>query len=63
MTNRGGPRNPLSVEELTVKFLSNATRVMDERDARTAADAIVHMADRPLRSVLQLAAAPGVPAL
>jgi 2-methylcitrate dehydratase PrpD len=63
MANRGGPLNPLSVEELTVKFLSNATRVMEEQDARATAEAIVHMTDRPLRNVLSGTAAVGVPAL
>jgi len=56
MANRGGPENPLSVDELTVKFTSNASRAMAPDDARQMADAIVHMADRPLRGVLLTAA-------
>jgi 2-methylcitrate dehydratase PrpD len=63
MANRGGPQNPLSVDELTVKFMSNATRVMDAAEARATADAIVNMTERPLKSVLARTAAIGVPAL
>jgi 2-methylcitrate dehydratase PrpD len=56
LANRGGPDNPLSVEELTVKFLSNASRVIAPEQARALAEAIVSMADRPLDSVMMLAA-------
>ncbi|MCX6551612.1 MAG: MmgE/PrpD family protein [Acidobacteria bacterium] len=60
MANRGGPQNPLSVDELTIKFLSNATRVMAPDVARATADAVIHMADRPLGGVLQHTARLGV---
>jgi len=56
LANRGGPDNPLSVEELTVKFMSNASRVIAPEQARALAEAIVSMADRPLSSVMMLAA-------
>jgi len=63
MVNRGGPQNPLSVQELTVKFMSNATRAMDAVEARATAEAIVNMAERPLKSVLRRTAEIGAPAL
>jgi hypothetical protein len=63
MVNRGGPQNPLSVQELTVKFMSNARRVLDASDARATADAIVNLVERPLKSVLERTAAIGAPAL
>ncbi len=56
LVNRGGPQNPLSVDELKVKFLANTQRVMPEPAARSLADAIVHMRDLPLDSVLARAA-------
>ena len=59
MANRGGPANPLTTDELTVKFMANATRVMTPAEAGAMADAIVHMADTPLRSVMAPAATPG----
>jgi 2-methylcitrate dehydratase PrpD len=57
LVNRGGPDNPLSADELTVKFLSNARRVMPEAQARAFASAILGMVDHPLAEVL--AHAPG----
>jgi len=59
LANRGGPDNPLSVEELTVKFMSNASRVIAPEQARALAESIVTMADRPLSSVMMLAARAG----
>ena len=41
MANRGGPQNPLSVEELTVKFMANADACMATDEARAMAEAIV----------------------
>jgi 2-methylcitrate dehydratase PrpD len=63
MVNRGGPQNPLSVQELTVKFMSNARRVLDASDARATADAVVNLVERPLKSVLERTTAIGAPAL
>lgn len=60
--NRGGPGNPLSVDELKVKFMANAHRVMPAADAAALADAIVGMADRPLGTLLAPVAAARVPA-
>jgi 2-methylcitrate dehydratase PrpD len=59
LANRGGPDNPLSVEELTVKFMSNATRVIAPGQAHLLAESIVTMADRPLSSVMMIAARAG----
>ena len=56
LANRGGPDNPLSVEELTVKFMSNASRVIAPEQARLLAESIVTMADRPIGRVLKFAA-------
>jgi hypothetical protein len=46
----------LSVEELTVKFMSNASRVIAPEQARLLAESIVTMADRPIGRVLKFAA-------
>jgi 2-methylcitrate dehydratase PrpD len=56
LVNRGGPDNPLSVDELTVKFTANASRVMPVEHARALADAIVRMADRRPSDVMALSA-------
>lgn len=55
MHNRGGPENPLSAEELRLKFTLNATRALAESDARRLADLILDL-DR-LAEVGQLVAA------
>lgn len=52
LVNRGGPDNPLSVDELKVKFLANAGRVVPASTAAGLADAIIGMTDRPLSDVL-----------
>jgi 2-methylcitrate dehydratase PrpD len=52
LVNRGGPDNPLSVDELTVKFMANAGRVMPAADARAMAATIVRMDELPLGDVL-----------
>lgn len=63
MVNRGGPDNPLSVGELTIKFLSNAGRVLEPDAARALATSIVHLPERPLASVMsQTAPSVGVTA-
>ncbi len=41
LVNRGGPDNPLSREELTVKFTGNATRTISRDRALALADAIL----------------------
>jgi 2-methylcitrate dehydratase PrpD len=56
LVNRGGPDNPLSVDELTVKFMANASRAMPPEHARALADAIVRMADRRPADVMALSA-------
>ena len=55
LVNRGGPQNPLSADELKVKFLANSRRVMDVNAAGDLADAILRMQDLPLHAVLSRA--------
>jgi 2-methylcitrate dehydratase PrpD len=40
LTNRGGPENPLSVDELSLKFTLNAARSIGRTDAQRLADDI-----------------------
>lgn len=40
-SNRGGPENPLSTEELRVKFRANATRALPPRQAEELAETIL----------------------
>lgn len=56
LANRGGPERPLSVEELTVKFMSNALRGLDDVEARRLADRILALEDRPIADILDPAA-------
>jgi 2-methylcitrate dehydratase PrpD len=43
--NRGGPANPLSADELTLKFTSNAARSLPEDAASRLADAVWRLPD------------------
>ena len=45
MANRGGPDNPLSVDELKVKFLANATRRLSQAAAESLAETILHLTE------------------
>jgi len=51
MANRGGPAWPLSETEVRIKFMSNATRVLDSEQAEAIANTILTMDDRPIRDV------------
>ncbi len=53
LTNRGGPGNPLSVEELETKFYANAGRCVDDRVAEAVAKAVLDPSDRPVGSLLE----------
>lgn len=57
LENRGGPGNPLSVDELKVKFMANAGRIVPAGTAARMADAVVGMADGTPADVLGLFAA------
>jgi 2-methylcitrate dehydratase PrpD len=52
LANRGGPGNPLSVHELTVKFLANAERRLERGEAQKLANAIIHLEEQPLPELL-----------
>lgn len=52
LANRGGPDNPLSVEELKTKYFVNASRSVSEKAAGTLADGILDPADRPVAGLL-----------
>lgn len=53
MANRGGPDNPLSEEELKVKFRANASRTLAADDAERLAAAILDPQDRPVAELLR----------
>ena len=57
LTNRGGPGNPLSVEELKVKFTGNAARAMTRAQAEALASAILDPRPQPVAKLLILARA------
>ncbi|MCS6801976.1 MAG: MmgE/PrpD family protein [Chloroflexota bacterium] len=48
MANRGGPDNPLSPEELRLKFMINATRLVTAERAEQLAEAILALDERGL---------------
>jgi 2-methylcitrate dehydratase PrpD len=60
--NRGGPRNPMSEEEILQKFLDNASRVLASNDIDRLMDAVWHLEDidepqalcEPLRSTAEI---------
>lgn len=58
MANRGGPDNPLSVEELRRKFLANASRVLPPGSAEELAHLILDPVPRPVAELLARARAP-----
>lgn len=43
--NRGGPQNPLSADELALKYTLNATRAVDGTTAQSIRDAVEHLDD------------------
>lgn len=53
MANRGGPQNPLSEEELKIKFRANASRTLVADDAERLADAILDPEDKPVGELLK----------
>ncbi len=53
LANRGGPGNPLSEEELKVKFLVNATRRLPETTAHRLADAIFNLETHSITELLR----------
>jgi 2-methylcitrate dehydratase PrpD len=57
LANRGGPGNPLSVEELKIKFLGNARRAIPEARAEALAAAILDPGSRPVGELLEKARA------
>ncbi len=57
MANRGGPQNPLSEEELKIKFRANASRTLEPADAERLAAAVLEEADRPVSELLRPAQA------
>jgi 2-methylcitrate dehydratase PrpD len=57
LANRGGPGNPLSQDELKLKFTDNATRAMSPEQASELADRILDPADRPVKKILEKAKA------
>jgi 2-methylcitrate dehydratase PrpD len=61
LANRGSPQNPLSVDELIVKFTDNASRVMATADARRLADRIVSLPEIPLAQVASSMPCAGTP--
>jgi 2-methylcitrate dehydratase PrpD len=52
LVNRGGPGNPLSQQELTLKFLGNARRVLADSAAAVLAELILDPARRPVSELL-----------
>jgi hypothetical protein len=50
--NRGGPDNPLSTEELRVKFMGNAARVLPRERANELADRILDRAALPASALM-----------
>ncbi len=48
LDNRGGPHRPLTPDELTGKFLTNATRTLPETTARRLATDLTRLAELPL---------------
>lgn len=60
MVNRGGPEDPLSSDELRVKYTENATRVLDASTAADIADCIDDLDDAPSISAVSEALAHAV---
>ncbi|MCP3956429.1 MAG: MmgE/PrpD family protein [bacterium] len=53
MANRGGPQNPLSEEEIKIKFRANASRTLGSADAERLANAILDADDKPVAELLR----------
>jgi 2-methylcitrate dehydratase PrpD len=51
LANRGGPENPLSADELRLKFMANSTRLISEKKALELADNIEGIEDYPIREL------------
>jgi 2-methylcitrate dehydratase PrpD len=58
LVNRGGPGNPLSLDELKVKFMANCGRSLSEDSSLVLAEAIVNMEDRSGNELLNSAGQP-----
>jgi len=57
MSNRGGPENPLSREELHQKFLINAKRVFDESSAEELSSMIRNIKELTIADLMECASA------
>ena len=57
LANRGGPDNPLSAEELQIKFRANAGRRLPTEAVQTLIAVIMQMEQHPLAHLLQLTCA------
>jgi 2-methylcitrate dehydratase PrpD len=55
LRNRGGPGNPLTLEELQRKFLVNAGRVLDASQSQMLAEAIAKLEEVHLSTLMELA--------
>jgi 2-methylcitrate dehydratase PrpD len=53
LANRGGPGNPLSVDELRLKFSTNAGRVLEPDQTQKVAESILDPANRSVSSLLE----------
>jgi 2-methylcitrate dehydratase PrpD len=52
LANRGGPGNPLSVDELRIKFMANAQRAISEERARALAEEILDAEPKPVSHLI-----------
>ena len=52
MANRGGPENPLSEDELKIKFFANAGRSVERGAAEALAERVLSSDDHPARELL-----------
>lgn len=55
LVNRGGPQNPLSVDELKTKFMANSRCSLTEEAASALAQAIMSLDGQPIHDSLKLA--------
>lgn len=62
LVNRGGPDNPLSADELGVKFEDNVRRVLDPDQAAVVAETLLDTADRPVSELFAAIRARALPA-
>ena len=54
LANRGGPQNPLSFDELKIKFMANAGRRLNAQQSAALADAIHQLESVKLAELLSL---------